>query len=185
MDQALFHRTLLSFVENLNRNFEHLNEHFVLYEEKEKRTNGYADSFEEYFDDWAQANWELLVERVVCRYDEFLVSYGNGSDYESMLHDRVFFHNAEPTHKVVCSSKNEIVDYLSGEIVELSDYEFECFVSAHDKIYSITPPFEHILLSKYGESVCGEDGIRYFPLEQLVVVPIMHIAFSAHRIINT
>lgn len=47
-------------------------------------------SFEEYFDDWAQANWELLVERVVCSNNESLVIYGSGSDYEAAAHSRVF-----------------------------------------------------------------------------------------------
>ena len=59
---------------------------------------------DEAFDDWAQANWELLVERPLCAVSEFLTIYGSGSDYERLRYSRVFFHDAVPTHAIVVKS---------------------------------------------------------------------------------
>lgn len=43
---------------------------------------------DEAFDDWAQANWELLVERPLCGVGEFLEIYSSGSDYEQQFFSR-------------------------------------------------------------------------------------------------
>ena len=105
---------------------------------------GYLD---EAFGDWAQANWELLVERVLCHPKQFLNIYGSGSDYELAAHSRVFFHDATPTHKVICRSTGVSHDLLSDSDIELDDWAFDKFVCFTNNWFDESPPFDHALLS--------------------------------------
>ncbi|MGC4068435.1 MAG: hypothetical protein QM784_28070 [Polyangiaceae bacterium] len=101
------------------------------------------------FDDWAQANWELLVERHLCRPGDFLVIYGAGSDYEEDRHSRVFFHDALPTQVVVCKASGTVapVDILTDTQVNVTICQFDRFVSLDGSWYASTPPFDHVLLT--------------------------------------
>ncbi|MBR8843418.1 MULTISPECIES: hypothetical protein [Pseudoalteromonas] len=118
--------------------------------EAENRPNDFAATFEDYFHDWAQSNWELLVERVVCNPNESLAIYGTGSDYETDKHSRVFFHNAVPTHEIVCVAKIQAIDWISGKVVDLSKFEFDGFVSTSGEWFDVSAPFDHVLLSEKG-----------------------------------
>ena len=102
---------------------------------------------DESFGDWAQAHWELLVERVLCQPNQFLELYGSGSDFEMAAHSRVFFHDATPTHEIVCRSDSKTLNLLTGDTIELELWKFDRFVSAKGDWYDESPPFEHLLLS--------------------------------------
>jgi hypothetical protein len=106
---------------------------------------GYLD---ESFDDWAQANWELLVERPLLGTQEYLEIYGSGSDYEMALHSRVFFHDAIATHRVALSvvGSDDLLDVLNDRRIGLADFHFERFVAMKDGFYHDVPPFDHVLL---------------------------------------
>lgn len=105
---------------------------------------GYLD---EAFYDWAQANWELLVERPLCKTGEFLKVYAAGSDYEAQLYSRVFFHNATPTHEIGCeSSRRVVVDLLSGNDFDPGACQFDRLVARKDSWFEDEPPFDHVLL---------------------------------------
>lgn len=105
---------------------------------------GYLD---EAFYDWAQANWELLVERPLCATGEFLEIYASGSDYEAQLYSRVFFHHATPTHEISCESqKIAVIDLLSGSEFDPRDCIFDRFVARKDSWFEEKPPFDHVLL---------------------------------------
>jgi hypothetical protein len=109
------------------------------------RVRGFLD---EAFYDWAQANWELLVERALCDTDEFLEVYGSGSDFEQQMHSRVFFHDAHATHAIRLRSRGQpIVDLLSGDTIDLVDFEFEGFVAQAATWFEPRPPFDHVLAS--------------------------------------
>ncbi|HEY5956510.1 MAG TPA: hypothetical protein VIV60_08160 [Polyangiaceae bacterium] len=110
-----------------------------------------TSDFLDAFDDWAQANWELLVERHLCRHRDFLVIYGAGSDYEEDRHSRVFFHDALPTQEVVCQASGTVapVDILTDTQVNVTICQFDRFVSLDGSWYASTPPFDHVLL-KHG-----------------------------------
>jgi hypothetical protein len=106
------------------------------------------------FDDWAQANWELPVERTLCGVGEFLGIYGDGSDYEAAAHSRVFFHDELPTHELVCDATGEsVVDQISGAPVTLEGCSFDRLVANVGTWFADVPPFDHVLLYR------GEDPI--------------------------
>lgn len=111
-----------------------------------ERDRGFLD---EAFYDWAQANWELLVERPLCATGEFLEIYGAGSDYEAELYSRVFFHGAKPTHEIFCEAAHgdAVVDVLSGRSFNPSLCSFDRFVAKVDTWYDDEPPFDYVLLS--------------------------------------
>lgn len=109
------------------------------------RDRGFLD---ESFYDWAQANWELLVERSICPTDEYLNIYGAGSDYEMQLHSRVFFRDAKPTHEIACESADDItvIDLLSGKEFNPTSCSFDRFVTRKDSWYQDEPQFDCVLL---------------------------------------
>ena len=105
---------------------------------------GYLD---EAFYDWAQANWELLVERSLCTTGEFLEIYAAGSDYETQIYSRVFFHNATPTHEIGCESpRRVVVDLLSGNEFDPGACRFDRLVARKDSWFEDEPPFDQVLL---------------------------------------
>jgi len=107
---------------------------------------------DEAFDDWAQANWELLVERPLCAVGEFLTIYGSGSDYEQQLYSRVFFHNAAPTHAIVVKSTNPpAIDLLKNVAIDLAGCTFERLVARADSWFEDRPPFDHVVVVRAGK----------------------------------
>ncbi|WP_417446811.1 hypothetical protein [Kangiella sp.] len=165
-----------NFIVFLNANYQLITESFEIYKLKAEKENFFLVSFEEYFYDWAQANWELLVERVVCSPNESFVVYGSGSDYEAAGHSRVFFHKAEPTHKVICAAKSEVIDLLSEAEVDLAQFDFYSFVSIDGGWFDISPPFDHILLTE--KDAHGGDY-------QQIVIPFDQVNFYVKKIGNS
>ena len=145
--------------------------------ENEGLAHRLAESFKPakdgYFYDWAQASWELLVERIVCSPNESFVIYGSGSDYEADIHSRVFFHKAEATHEIICLSKSTAIDSISGAEVDLTMFDFDAFVSINEEWFDISPPFNHILLTEKG--AVEADYVQ-------VVVPIDQVSLRAQKI---
>jgi len=109
------------------------------------RDNGFVD---EAFCDWCQANWELLVERAICRPGQYLEVYASGSDYELQLHSRVFFHEATPTHEIRCElmAGTSGLDALSASEIEPFACSFDRFVTRDGTWFVDEPPFDHVLL---------------------------------------
>ncbi|GGI92831.1 hypothetical protein GCM10007978_33050 [Shewanella hanedai] len=136
------------------------------------RENDFAVSFDDFFHDWAQSNWELLVERTVCSPQESLVVYGRGSDYEADTHSRVFFQKLKPTHEVICRAKETAIDFFTGTRVDLSKFDFDGFVSIEGGLYSIDCPLDHILFTE-------KDGTVDY---QMVIIPINQIEWSVEAI---
>jgi hypothetical protein len=110
-----------------------------------EQNRGYLD---EAFDDWAQSQWELLVERVVLGPEDFLEVYGSGSDYEMQIYSRVFFYEAQPTYDIFVESTRDGCeqDLLSGSGLDPSRLQFDRFVSYRDGHYEDSPPFDYVLL---------------------------------------
>ena len=107
--------------------------------------NGFLD---ESLQDWAQANWELLVERPLCEPGQYLEIYSSGSDYEMQLHARVFFHEARPTHEIRCElvAGASNVDLLTTREIEPLECSFDRFVATDGTWFSDQPPFDKVLL---------------------------------------
>jgi hypothetical protein len=104
---------------------------------------------DEAFDDWAQANWELLVERPLCGVGEFLEIYGSGSDYETQAYSRVFFHDATPTHSIVVRPSGAApIDLLSDAALDLHAWTFERLVARVEGWFQDQPPFDHVLVTQ-------------------------------------
>jgi len=123
------------------------------------------------FGDWAQALWELLVERPGLDTGEYLDLYRSGSDYEQERYSRVFFHDALPTHEVFVQTRDEssVVDILSGQEISLSSTKFDGFVARTGQWYDEAPPFDHVLL------VDGKEHTQR-------LVAAEHVCFSIRRI---
>ena len=119
---------------------------------------------DEAFGDWAQALWELLVERALLDREQYLEIYRAGSDYEVALHSRVFFHSAQPTHSVcVCGAQTLLVtDVLSGTPVNPADLEFDGFMAFTGTWFEETPPFDHVLLTSGRQG-----GVFLVPAEEV------------------
>jgi hypothetical protein len=121
--------------------------------------------------DWAQANWELLVEtyckEVAGESKVFLEPYGEGAECNSPS-SRVWLPNATPTHRVVCRpvSGENMHDILTGSEVEATtgNVVFDQFAARTEQgWYEVAPPFD-----------CA---LGYLD-EREVLIPIAQISFS-------
>ena len=80
---------------------------------------------DDFMSDWAQANWELLVEtplREMTGFESaFLEPYGDGADCNGAS-PRVWMPGALPTHRILCHPRsNELArDLLTGNTIESS-----------------------------------------------------------------
>ncbi|RYV02053.1 hypothetical protein SOPP22_10780 [Shewanella sp. OPT22] len=147
MNNDLLNSCIDSFISLLNVNFDMVNKSYEALKVESEKSDSFLVPFSDFFDDWAQANWELLVERVVCTPNESLVIYGSGSDYEAAAHSRVFFQKAQATHEIVCHS-SKAIDWVSEKEIDLSKFEFEGFVSVSGESFDVSPPFDHIHLTE-------------------------------------
>ena len=172
MNIELLNTSIDSFIKFLNQNFNLVSRAYELHKLETEKSGEFLVPFTDFFDDWAQANWELLVERSVCSSQESLTIYGNGSDYEAAEYSRVFFHKATATHEVICTAENAI-DWITGEIVDLSKFEFDSFVSVSNDWFEVVAPFDHILMSEKGVAGAGY---------QQIVIPRNQVKFIAQAI---
>ena len=168
MNNDLLNSCIDDFIKYLNTNFELVLKSYNSHKSEADKNEINTVTFDEYFDDWAQANWELLVERVVCSYNESLIIYGSGSDYEAAAHSRVFFHDFSPTHQLICKS-NCAIDWITKKEVDLSQFDFESFVSKVDGYFDVKPPFDHVLFCEKG--AVGGNYVQ-------VVIPRAQLTFS-------
>lgn len=94
-----------------------------------------------------QANWEILVEQIICSENENLESYYGGADIYDEF-DRVSFPENEPNVKIILKSKGVIIELISNKSIEFDDLEFCRFVSFDGFFYSDEPPFSHVLVEE-------------------------------------
>ena len=131
--------------------------------------NKEAPGREALWDDWAQANWEFLVESRVCmEANQFLEVYGDGADsYGSS--SRIWKPEAIPTHRITCVtlSGKPITDVLSGEEIRVDELTFGYFVSWDGKQYEACPSFDHVLLENDSNIFVVEIGDIHFGIEEL------------------
>jgi hypothetical protein len=137
--------TLLNFASFLNLNLTHLVE--LLDRQKIDDDKKY-----QYIDVFIQANWEILVEMVVCEKSNSLEYYSSGADLFDLSY-RVIYPTKQATHKVVVFSNSELIDELSQKKYKIENWDFLKFVSYDNDNYSDYPPFNYVLLDDYnGES---------------------------------
>ncbi|MEO9511833.1 MAG: hypothetical protein ABJP86_08940 [Flavobacteriaceae bacterium] len=112
-----------------------------------------SDYLRELQNDYLQANWEILVESVICKPGkEFLEIYGEGADCNRNS-SRVCFPKKMATHKIKVKPKYsiEILDRITEESIELQEYFFNSFVFYSDRDYSIKSPFNAVLIEHENE----------------------------------
>lgn len=98
---------------------------------------------QEIVNDWLEFNWELILQSSICKPREFLLCYGEGTD-SGKNSDRFIFAHIYPTHKVVCSGKEDLVmNYFLNEYINLEQVDFFKFVTGDYKEF---PPFDYSLL---------------------------------------
>ncbi len=104
--------------------------------------------------DWAQANWEMIVEAALSTNElVFTEPYGEGADCNAQG-SRVWDPGnvtTHATHIVHCISKHDgsVTDILAHQRTQLSDggVPFDRFVSrTPNGWYAECPPFDHVLL---------------------------------------
>jgi hypothetical protein len=130
---------------------------------------------DEFMADWAQANWELLVEtpfrELVGFGGAFLEPYGEGADCNDAS-SRVWMPSAIPTHRIVCRSRDGVGmhDLLAGKRIE----------PAHAHVL-----FAHFAArSQHGwhESTPPFDCVLGYMDNQEVLVPVEQLSFDAEEI---
>lgn len=126
---------------------------------------------EEILNDFLQANWELLVESIICESGkEFLAVYGDGADCNGAS-SRVCFPQKIATHKIECMGNSDmIIDRLSGKKIKPQEYAFHSFISYSDDGYFQGLPFNGVLLE-------GNNDIA--------VVDISDIYFQKSRVLES
>ena len=119
---------------------------------------------EELRNDFFQANWEILVESMVCVLGkEFLEVYGDGADCNGAS-SRVCFPDKLPTHRIECITKKlgDTVDEITRASIDLSNHVFHSFVHFKDGNWSYTSPINAILFENDdGNSVVKIENIDF------------------------
>lgn len=106
------------------------------------------DYYEDLRNDFFQANWEILVESVICiPGKEFLDTYGEGADCNGAS-SRVCFPNKLPTHriKIVGATSSIIVDEMSKKEIDLENCTLYSFVHFENGDWSYESPINAVLL---------------------------------------
>ena len=98
--------------------------------------------------DWIQANWEILIERKILPWGNYLEVYGSGADFNGTS-SRITDIDSLPTHTVYVNNLKKIKDFVNNEIMETSSFEFkfEEFVSIQNDFYAFVPPFKFVMVS--------------------------------------
>lgn len=120
--------------------------------------------------DWLQANWEVLVERRVLDFNNYLEVYGDGADFHGAS-SRIINPDALPNFRVVLKPKvgSRVHDILNDEPVILQDTTFEKFVGFRNGFYNLEPDFHFVLITDNildVERVVAVEDIK-FELERL------------------
>jgi hypothetical protein len=129
--------------------------------------------------DWAQSNWEMIVEASVQEGDGvFLLHYWEGSDCNGKS-SRVWHPKADLTHCVVFHPKDEsgvLFDVLKGESVPIPSHGILLygFVSMKDGWHFHKPPFDHVLFEGRG----GESAVFRVSDVRFDLAPFTKESFS-------
>lgn len=111
-----------------------------------------ADWDESVLADWAQANWEMIVEAAVSRREQVVLEvYGDGADCNDHS-SRVWRPDFLPSHAVFCRTARTdgiVRDQLTGEAIRMPSAGLRLFqfvALTQDGWYKAEPPFDHALL---------------------------------------
>lgn len=116
---------------------------------------------ESFLADWAQGNWESVVEAAMASIvgpgQVFLEPYGDGADCNS-VGSRVWMPGVSSTHVINCVPRAGLVawDYLMNAELEFSPdgLPVDRFVTlTRQGWYSEEPPFEYVLAYTEGREV--------------------------------
>lgn len=107
---------------------------------------------ESVLDDWAQANWEMIVEAALSREQRVILDvYAAGADCND-LSSRVWQPELRPTHAVACRTirpDGPIRDHLSGLNIAMPSAGLrltEFVTLTEDGWYRAEPPFDYALV---------------------------------------
>lgn len=107
----------------------------------------------EFMADWAQGNWELLVETAFREKagfgNAYLEPYGEGADCNDAS-SRVWLPRALASHRVVCRARKSVptIDLLTGRDIDVTrgPVVFDRFATGSDRgWYEEAPPFDCVL----------------------------------------
>lgn len=113
------------------------------------------DSNPYFLDEWAQANWELLVEFQLGP-EVYLFPYG----FDQSPNSRYLNKGNEPTHHILCRNDSN----------PETKHRFLCFATSDDKGgYQISPPFDYV-------------NVEHMPSRKRVVLPLDILSFEIEPI---
>jgi len=114
---------------------------------------------ESILDDWAQANWEMIVEAALAREQQVVLDvYGAGADCNERS-SRVWRPELLPTHAIACRTIRQdglVRDRLTGQDIEMPSAGLclsEFVALTQDGWYRAEPPFDHVLFDIDGVEV--------------------------------
>jgi hypothetical protein len=125
--------------------------------------------------DWAQANWELLVEtplRETAGFGEaYLEPYGEGAECNGAS-SRVWRPQALPTHRVVCRGRETAatMDLLTSRNVDATSHPivFDHFASLSKRgWHEEAPPFDCVLGYHGNQEILVRVDAILFDLERI------------------
>lgn len=129
----------------------------------------------EFMSDWAQANWEILVEtpfRELVGFGEaYLEPYGEGADCNAGS-SRVWNPDALATHRLACRAIDGVpmFDLLTGRSVDATEIPvlFDHFAIKSERgWHEQVPPFDCILAHQNRQEVLFRLDEVYFALERV------------------
>ncbi|TDG94346.1 hypothetical protein [Cardinium endosymbiont of Culicoides punctatus] len=138
MSRDIIDAVLLNFKAFLESSFTHIEDIFPYMDP----IYGSDVHQEEFTDIWLQANWEVLVEFILCpQIDiEALQAYGNCAElYDNS--DRISRPNQVATHKITIHSKNDtpIIELFSKKMIDIAnldrDLDLDSFCYCNDGYY--------------------------------------------------
>ncbi len=116
----------------------------------------------EYFNDWLQANWEMLVEASFDPSEGVLLEpYGEGADCNE-IGSRVFRPSAIPTYRVICIpiDGRRFIDVLTGNEIDHPAL-FDSFCTIENEWLKDSPPFDHIVLQGDDTKVISVENVSF------------------------
>lgn len=127
---------------------------------------------ESVLNDWAQANWEMIVEAALSREQQVILDvYAGGADCNDPS-SRVWQPEVRPTHAVACftlRADGVTRDYLTGLDIKMPSAGLrltEFVALTEDGWYRAEPPFDHALVDSDGvEAVVSLAEVSFFLVE--------------------
>ncbi len=153
---------LREFSEFLNITYE-----FVISKIKKRHNDDY-DVFKQY-EIFVQANWEILIEMLICGNNQYLDYYSGGADLHP-LYERVILPEKDSSSRIVINVPKGVADIFTNRFLRNNmTYDFDKFVSFDGKYFDEIPPFDKVMVEdQLGEKLLFNiDEIKFYHIQNV------------------